>query len=130
MIVDSSALVAILYEEPEGPEFQARIAESARPMMSAANYLEASIVADRSNDPRRGAALDSLIEVLGIELVPVTVEQARIAREAFRNYGRGAHPAGLNFGDCFAYALARATGDRLLFKGQDFSQTDITPASV
>jgi len=128
MIVDTSAVLAILYQEPEGPAFQLKIAQAPSPLMSAGNFLEAAIVADRSKAPKRAQALDALLGALGIEGVPVTMEQARVAREAYRKYGKGSHPAGLNFGDCFAYALAKTTGTRLLFKGDNFSQTDIEPA--
>jgi ribonuclease VapC len=128
VIVDSSALIAILFSEPEGHDFQNKIAQASRPMMSTANFLESAIVADRAQDKGYGRVLDLLVDALGIEMMPVTMEQARVAREAFQTYGKGAHPAGLNFGDCFAYALAKTQGVRLLFKGNDFSRTDVSPA--
>jgi ribonuclease VapC len=97
--------------------------------MSAASYLETSIVIDRSRDPRPSRQFDLLLHEAGIEIVPVTVEQARIAREAYRDFGKGSgHPAGLNFGDCFAYALATDRGEPLLYKGDDFVHTDIRSA--
>jgi ribonuclease VapC len=97
--------------------------------MSAASYLEASIVADRSDDPRASREFDRLIRELGIDIVPVTAEQAIIAREAYRDFGKGSgHPAGLNFGDCFAYALAKDRNETLLYKGDDFTQTDVLSA--
>ena len=97
--------------------------------MSAANFLETAIVVDRNRSAIPGRGLDELIRELEIVIEPVTEEQAHIARQAYRDYGRGSgHPARLNFGDCFAYALARATGEPLLFKGGDFRHTDIAPA--
>jgi ribonuclease VapC len=128
VIIDSSALIAILYSEPEGRDFQNKVAQASQPMMSTASFLESAIVADRAQDKGYGQVLDLLVDALGIEMMPVTMEQARVAREAFRTYGKGAHPAALNFGDCFAYALAKTQGERLLFKGNDFSRTDISPA--
>lgn len=86
------------------------------------------MVVDRSRYQERSQILEPLLNRLGVEMAPVTMEQARAAREAFRRYGKGNHPAGLNFGDCFAYALAKITGKRLLFKGNDFAKTDIVPA--
>ncbi len=96
--------------------------------MSAANFLEAALVLEGRAGEERGGDLDRFLESTGVELEPVTVEQARRAREAWRRYGKGNHPAGLNFGDCFAYALADATREPLLFKGEDFALTDIDPA--
>ena len=96
--------------------------------MSVANVLEASIVVESRGSEAAAHDLDALLERAEIELVPVTVEHIEAARRAWRRYGKGNHPAALNFGDCFAYALARTTGEPLLFKGGDFSQTDIDPA--
>ena len=96
--------------------------------MSVANVLEASIVVERRGDDTAAHELDTFLERAEIELVPVTVEHLEAARRAWRRFGRGNHPAALNFGDCFAYALARATGEPLLFKGDDFAQTDIEAA--
>jgi ribonuclease VapC len=96
--------------------------------MSAASYLEASIIIYRSADAVRRAMLDQFLEEFGIEIEPVTVEQVRMARHAFREFGQGNHPASLNFGDCLTYALTRAKREPLLFKGKGFSQTDLTPA--
>jgi len=97
--------------------------------ISAANFLEAAIVVDRSRSPIPARRIDDLSRETGIAIEPVTEAQARIAREAYRDYGRGSsHPARLNFGDCFAYALARDSGEPLLFKGDDFTHTDVTPA--
>ena len=126
MIIDTSAIVAVLYDEPDSALFVQAIASADRRLLSAASYLEAAILIDRSDDPVFRARLDDLLAVLEVEMVPVTIEQARIARQAHRQFGRGSgHPAQLNFGDCFAYALAKERSEPLLFKGDDFSQTDI-----
>ena len=125
MIIDTSALLAILFDEPDGPSLLRRIAEAPIRLMSSANAVEAWIVADRHANPAKGPALDAFLETLGIDIVPVTVQHARLARMAYHTYGKGRHPAGLNFGDCFAYALAKATDLPLLFKGDDFGQTDV-----
>ena len=95
--------------------------------MSAANLLEAGILADNQTDPRTGRQLDALVANFQLRIAPVTEEQVRIARQAYLDFGRGNHPAELNFGECFAYALAKAIGEPLLFKGDDFAQTDIRP---
>jgi ribonuclease VapC len=129
MIVDSSALIAILRNEAEAPAFTRAIAAAPHRRISAANFVEAAIVIDGSRDPIASRRFDDLLREAQIVMEPITEAQARIAREAYRDFGRGSgHPAQLNFGDCFAYALARATGEPLLFKGDDFPHTDITPA--
>ena len=129
MIVDTSAILAILYAEPEAGKLADRLETASRPSMSAATYVEAAIVADRHPDPITRRRFDDFIREAGINIEPVTEAQAMIAREAYRDFGKGSgHPAQLNFGDCFAYALARDRGEPLLFKGDDFSHTDITPA--
>ena len=129
MIVDASALIAILRDEPEAPGLAEAIGKAERRRMSAANFLEAAIVIDGSRDPIASRRLDDLLREAQIVMEPVTESQARIARSAYRDFGRGSgHPARLNFGDCFAYALARETGEPLLFKGEDFRHTDIAPA--
>jgi ribonuclease VapC len=129
VIIDSSALVAILLDEPGHERFAAAIATARPARLSAASYLEASIVADGKKSPRLSRRLDDLVAASAIIIEPVTERQARIAREAYRDYGRGSgHQANLNFGDCFAYALARDLGEPLLFKGADFAHTDIRPA--
>jgi ribonuclease VapC len=123
MIVDSSAMVAIVWAEPEAKPFIAAIVGSDRATMSAANYLEASIVIDRDRSPAISARLDATIHQLEIEIAPVTVSQARLARQAYRDFGKGSgHKAQLNFGDCFAYALAAESGEQLLYKGDDFAE--------
>ncbi len=129
MIVDSSAIVAILRHERESEAFRRLISEAAAARLSAASYLEIGIVVDKGRDPELMRSLDDLVTRAGIAIEPVTERQARIAREAYRDYGKGSgHPAGLNFGDCFAYALARDRNEPLLFKGDDFATTDVRPA--
>lgn len=125
MIIDTSALLAVFFGEAEAEPFARAIAGAQAPRMSAANLLEAGIVADNQTDPRTGRQLDALVATFPLRIEPVTEEQVRIARQAYADFGRGHHPAKLNFGDCFAYALAKATGEPLLFKGDDFGQTDI-----
>ena len=129
MIIDSSALVATIKDEPDGPQM-AQIMDSAKLVrMSAASYLETAIVIDGLRNPVQSARLDELIEEMEIVIEPVTVTQARIAREAYRNYGKGSgHLANLNFGDCFSYALAREKREPILYKGEDFSKTDLRAA--
>jgi ribonuclease VapC len=126
MVVDASALIAILLLEPEAERFARAIVEARTRLLSAASLLEAGIVIEGRLGPMAGGDLDEFLADVGLEIEPVTAHQVGIARRAYRTYGRGNHPAGLNFGDCFAYALAKATGLPLLFKGSDFAQTDIT----
>jgi len=128
VIVDSSAVLAILFGEPDARRHAAAITATHPCRMSVANVLEASIAVERRGGATAAHELDALLERAEIELVPVTVEHLEAARHAWRRYGKGNHPAALNFGDCFAYALARTTGEPLLFKGGDFTQTDIDPA--
>ena len=129
MIVDSSALVAILRDEPEAASFAATLAAAAHAAMSAASYLETAIVIDRGRNPAQSRMLDDFIAQNAIAIEPVSVAQARIAREAYRDFGKGSgHPAALNFGDCFSYALASDKAAPLLFKGADFSHTDVRRA--
>lgn len=130
MIIDTSAIIAILKEESDAPRFQRALTLSTkRKRISAANYLEAGIVVDANRNPLLSRRLDDLIVQTEIEVQPVTLEQANIARAAYRDFGRGSgHPAGLNFGDCFAYALAKSMREPLLFKGDDFSHTDVAVA--
>lgn len=130
MIVDSSALIAILRNEPECVDFTERIAAADNVRISAATFVEVSVVVDALGSPRLSRRLDAIIREGKFEIEPFTVEQASIAREAYADFGKGSgHEAGLNFGDCFAYALAFATGEPLLFKGDDFTHTDVTPAA-
>ena len=129
MIVDSSALIAILAGEPDAEELNDVLSGAVRPALSVANYLEAAIVLDRHPARRAGEKLDRYLVAGQVELADVTESQARIARAAYRNFGRGTgHPAGLNFGDCFAYALAIDRDASLLYKGNDFKHTDVRSA--
>lgn len=129
MIIDTSALIAILGDEPEAEAYARAIEDADRRRLSAANFVEAAVVIDASRDPIASRRFDDLLREAGIAIEPVTETQARIAREAFRDFGKGSgHRARLNFGDCFAYALARASNEPLLFKGEDFSHTDIISA--
>jgi ribonuclease VapC len=129
MIIDTSALIAILRDEPEAAACAEAIETAPHRRISAANFVEAAIVIDGARDPVASRRFDDLVNEAQSVIEVVTEVQARIAREAYRDFGRGSgHPARLNFGDCFAYALARATGEPLLFKGDDFTQTDIAPA--
>jgi ribonuclease VapC len=127
MVVDTSALVAIFLLEPEAEQFAHAILEAPRAAISAASLLEAGIILDSRIGHQDSSELDEFIVNVGLEVEPVTLDQVRVARHAYRTYGRGNHPAGLNFGDCFAYALAKTAGLSLLFKGDDFTRTDITP---
>ena len=128
MIVDSSAVLAILLREADAERFELALAAAQRNAMSTATYVELVNVIDRRVGERQIATAEQLLAVAKIELVPFTAEQAQWARHARLTYGAGRHPAGLNFGDCFAYALAKSTGEPLLFKGNDFSKTDVTSA--
>lgn len=129
MIVDSSAMVAVIKREPGWFSIAEKMNSADSLSISAASYLETAIVVDRLGNPARSAEFDALLEDLKMVIEPVTVEQAKIARQAYRDYGRGSgHAANLNFGDCFSYALARAKREPLLFKGADFSVTDIRSA--
>jgi ribonuclease VapC len=129
VILDTSAAIAILKYEPEAQRFSDAVEQDSDCCISAATYLEAATVVDSVRDPILSRRLDDLIRDGEIRIEPVTEAQAKIARGAYRDFGKGSgHPAQLNFGDCFAYALARDTGQRLLFKGENFSKTDLTPA--
>jgi ribonuclease VapC len=129
MIVDSSAIIAILKREPDWEFFSDALDAAILPRLSAASYFESAIVIDSWKKPILSVQLDELIERFNIQIEPVTAEQARIARQAYRDYGRGSgHAANLNFGDCFSYALARAKREPILFKGDDFVHTDLRPA--
>jgi len=129
VIIDTSALIAILRDEPEAARCARAIESSAVRRLSAASFVEAAAIIDGSRDPVASRRFDDLIKEAQIIIEPVTEVQARIAREAYRDFGKGSsHPARLNFGDCFAYALARVTREALLFKGQDFAHTDVAVA--
>ena len=128
IVIDSSALVAILNDEPERTQFIDAIVDHGAPSISASTYLETAMVLELRFGTRVARELDTLIGDIGISVVPFDHAQAAIARDAFRRYGKGLHKAGLNFGDCFSYALAKALDAPLLFKGNDFARTDIKPA--
>jgi ribonuclease VapC len=128
MVIDSSALLAIFLEEPDASSYLSAILNDRKRLISAASLLETSIVAMRRRQPDPIAALDILTTRLRLTIVPVDHEQVLLARDGFRRFGKGRDKAGLNFGDCFAYALAKQCGEPLLFKGQDFGQTDVTVA--
>jgi ribonuclease VapC len=129
VIVDSSAFIAILRGEPSAPELVQALRNARAPLMSTSSYLEVSIAIDRGGDPVLSRRLDEVLHELGITLAPFDAGQAALARSAHDDFGRGSgHPARLNFGDCMTYALAKATGEPLLFVGDDFAATDLHPA--
>ncbi len=129
MILDTSAVIAILRNEPETESFAEAIDNATHRRMSAVNYVEAAAVIESSRDPIATRRFDDLLREAGVVIEPVTLGQARIAREAYRDFGKGSgHPARLNFGDCFAYALAKELEEPILFKGDDFSHTDVEVA--
>ena len=130
MIIDTSALIAILRDEPEAAACAEAIEAAPHRRISAANFVEAAIVIDGSRDPVASRRFDDLVKEAQLVIEAVTEVQARIAREAYRDFGKGRHRGGLNFGDCFAYALAKEKAETLLFKGDDFRQTDIEPAEA
>ena len=128
MIVDSSVIVAILTSESDASILENALLGAFPRRISAVNYVETSIVMDSRRRPVLSHALDNFLQTTQIEIEPVTVQQAKLARQAYRDYGKGRDRAGLNFGDCFAYALAKEKGEPLLFKGDDFRRTDIEEA--
>jgi ribonuclease VapC len=129
MIVDSSALVSIIYGESDSIPYSMLLDSADSLCISAATFLETSVVVDARKSPALSNRVEELIERFNIVIEPVTAEQARVARQAYRDYGKGSsHPANLNFGDCFAYALARVKREPLLYKGDDFVHTDIRKA--
>jgi ribonuclease VapC len=129
VIIDSSALIAVLRAEGDAAIYAAAIEAAQEPRISAVNYVEAAVVIDGRRDPVASRRFDDAVREAGIIIEPLDEDQARTAREAYRDFGRGSgHPARLNFGDCFAYALARCRGEPLLFKGGDFAHTDIAAA--
>jgi ribonuclease VapC len=126
MIVDSSAVVSMVRSEPDANYFVKTIVNGGGAIMSAGNYLETSIVIDSDRDPVVSARLDAIMKKLDIDIAPVTASQARLARQAYRDFGKGSgHKAQLNYGDCFAYALAIERGEPLLYKGDDFAQAGL-----
>lgn len=128
MVIDTSALIAVLFGEPEASFFARAIADESQKLISAFNVLETGIVVEARKGEPGGRELDLLMHRAQIEIVAMNADQAEIARAAWRKYGKGNHPAGLNIGDCCAYALTKYSGEPLLFKGNDFSQTDIRAA--
>ena len=128
MVIDASAIVAILFDEPERARFAAAIDASALRLLSAVTFVETTLVVEGRKGRQAERMVDRFVEDGDIEVLPVTIEHAQLASAAFRAFGKGRHAAGLNLGDCFAYALAKASGEPLLFKGDDFAKTDILPA--
>ena len=129
MVIDSSALIALLLDEPKTADFVAALAADTNRLLSASSYLEIAIVMMGRWGPNAVETLDRLLDELSIDVMPFSREQAVLAIAAYREFGKGrGHAAGLNFGDCFWYGLAKCTGDPLLFKGDDFSRTDLVPA--
>lgn len=128
MIVDTSAVLAVLFAEPDADRYETALAEADRCRMSVVNFLEAAIVIESRAGAAGGHELDLLMERAPVGLESVTPDQVQLARAAWRRFGKGNHAAALNFGDCFAYALAAASREALLFKGNDFALTDIEPA--
>ena len=125
MVIDSSAILALLFNEPEADDIEVAIDEDPTRLMSVASGLEAAIVVEARLGAAGGREFDLLLHKARIELVAVTNEQMEVGRTAWRRFGRGRHAANLNFGDCFSYALAAVSGEPLLFKGDDFSKTDV-----
>ena len=131
MILDTSAVIAILKQEPEAEDFARAIAAAETVAISAVSFVEAAVVVDSARDPVASRRLDEFLRAARAGIEPVTAEQAEIARQAYRDFGKGSgHAAKLNFGDCFAYALARTRGEVLLFKGRDFRETDVQMALI
>lgn len=128
MIVDSSAILAILFAEPDAADFARAISTAESCKIAAATFVEVAVVVEAQTQGKGSRQLDALLRRARITIEPVTEEQAHLARQAYTDFGKGRHPAGLNFGDCFSYALAKASGQALLFKGNDFSRTDIANA--
>jgi ribonuclease VapC len=128
MIIDTSAIIAVLFNEQDAEFYARAIARSDSRRISAATFVEAAIVVETQTETAGARQLDAFLRQADIVIEPVTEEHAHIARQAFTDYGKGRHRAGLNYGDCFSYALAKATGETLLFKGEDFTKTDLVAA--
>lgn len=126
MVIDTSAIIAILFGEPEAARLARAVAADATRMMSSFTGLECAIVVEARKGEAGAHELDLLLQRMGVRSHSLTAEHMVLAREAWRRYGKGRHPAGLNIGDCCAYALAKLQGEALLFKGDDFLQTDVT----
>ena len=125
MVLDTSAIIAILFDEPEAEAFEKQIADDPLRLLSAASVLEAGVIIESRFGDAGGREFDLWLQRAAIEIVPVDVEQAETARRAWRRFGKGRHPASLNYGDCFSYALAVTRDEPLLFKGNDFARTDV-----
>jgi len=130
MIVDSSTIIAILRDEPDAAAMAEALQEAPIRRISAVTYVEAAVVADNDRNPLLSRRFDGLVRDAQMLVEPVTARQAELARQAYRDFGKGRHKAGLNLGDCFAYALAKEMDEPLLFKGDDFRHTDIEPAGT
>ncbi len=128
MIVDTSAILSVLLDEPAAPRILEAIVNAPAPRMSAANWLEVAMIVEERGGRLASLRLDEFFRAASIEVAPVTVDQAAAARNAWRYFGRHKHAARLDFGDCFAYALAKTAGETLLYTGEDFARTDIEPA--
>ncbi|WOS65592.1 type II toxin-antitoxin system VapC family toxin [Sinorhizobium fredii] len=128
MVIDTSAIVAIAFNEPEAETYEQKVVDAPRRFISAATLLELTIVIEARLGQAGTAELDLWLHKAGVEIVAVDAEQIAVARRAWRSYGKGRHPAGLNYGDCFSYALAKTRSEPLLYKGDDFSRTDIEAA--
>ena len=128
MILDTSAVIAILAYEPDADHYIHAISDSQQCRISAGNFVELGLVLESQFSVEVSQQCDALFRRAGIVIEPVTVDHAHAARQAFRDFGKGRHPAGLNFGDCFAYALSKAANEPLLFKGEDFNKTDVASA--
>lgn len=128
MIVDTSAIIAILFNEEDAQIYAEAITQAESCRMSAATFVETAIVVEAQTKNNGGRQLDAFIRRAAIAIEPVTEEQAHIARQAYIDFGKGRHPAGLNYGDCFSYALSKTTREPLLFKGKDFAKTDLIAA--
>jgi ribonuclease VapC len=125
MIMDTSAVLAILFNESDAETYARAISEADPPRMSAASFVEAAVMVEAQTEASGSRQFDAFFRRAGVVIEPVTEEQAHAARQAYTDFGKGRHAAGLNFGDCFAYALAKVTGEPLLFKGRDFRKTDV-----
>lgn len=128
MVIDTSAIVAIAFNEPEAETYEQKIVDAPWRLISAATLFELAIVIEARLGEQGAAELDLWLHKAGVEVVAVDAQQITVARRAWRIYGKGRHPAGLNYGDCFSYALAKTRNEPLLFKGNDFSRTDIEAA--
>jgi ribonuclease VapC len=128
MVIDPSALIAVIFDEPEGPKFREAILAAETAYLSAPSAVELTLVALGKKGAEGEVRAQAILDLGEVQIVPFDANHAAIAKQAFRIYGKGRHPAGLNLGDCFAYALAKSLGEPLLFKGNDFRLTDVIPA--